>query len=250
MIKFSIITATLNSEQTIKDTINSVKQQSYKSYEHIIIDSSSNNKTIKKSRSILHKRMRIIKFPSRGIYKAFNKGIKLSKGKFIIFLNSDDCFYNNNVLKKLNEKINKYKFCSIFYGNLIIISKLNKIIRVWNSCNFKPELFAKGWSPPHPSFIVKKEIYLKYGFYFQNNGDLAKDVELMVRYLGYFKLKSKYLNMITTKMRAGGISNKNITNIIKQNIYIIKILKKYQLFEGYFHYFYNKFLIKLNEFKF
>ena len=74
--KFSIITVTKNSEKYLKDCILSVKNQSYKNYEHLIIDGNSSDKTIKIIKSFRGK----IKFyrnrNDKGLYDAMNLGIK------------------------------------------------------------------------------------------------------------------------------------------------------------------------------
>ena len=86
-MKVSIITATLNSEKTIKDNLISVDNQNYNNIEHIIIDGNSNDKTLeiivkyKASKKII-----IHSSKDKGIYYALNKGIDLSTGEIICFL--------------------------------------------------------------------------------------------------------------------------------------------------------------------
>ena len=94
-IKISIITATYNSEKTIKTNLKSILNQTYKEVEHIIIDGNSNDKTISIVKKYLH--TKIISEPDKGIYHAMNKGIHAASGDIIAFLNSDD-FYSNNKL--------------------------------------------------------------------------------------------------------------------------------------------------------
>jgi glycosyltransferase len=65
--------------------------------------------------------------------------------------------------------------------------------------------------PPHPTFFVKKEVYLKYGL-FNLNVYTAADYELMLRLLFKFNIKVAYLQEILVKMRAGGASNISLKN--------------------------------------
>jgi len=90
-LKVSIITATLNSEKYIYDAINSVQslRNQYCDVEHIIIDGGSTDSTLDILRH--YDGLQIISEYDNGIYDAFNKGINLSTGEFILFLNSDDC---------------------------------------------------------------------------------------------------------------------------------------------------------------
>ena len=223
--KITIITATNNSEKFIKNNLQSVKNQRYKDYEQIIVDNCSTDKTIKIINDFNSSKIRIISEPDQGTYEAINKGIKLSVGNIISILHSDDEYYDSNVLFSINENFKKYG-TDIIYGNLIYTLKNNdkKIVRVWQSNNFVEGNFKKGWSPPHPSFFVKKSLHDKFGYYINELGNPA-DLELMYRFLEVHKLKSMFVDSFYIRMRLGGKSNKSIIGIIKQNVKIIDILQ-------------------------
>jgi len=111
----SIIIPTLNSEKTINRTINSVLKQDYKNWEIIIIDSFSNDKTIRYIKSFGLKKIKIFSHPkSKGLASARYYGIKKAKGSLIAFLDSDDEWNK----KKLNyqskfHNSSKKKFTSL-----------------------------------------------------------------------------------------------------------------------------------------
>ena len=112
MAKISIITICYNSEKTISKTLKSLKSQTFKDFEHIVIDGGSIDKTISiiKKENISNK---IISEKDKGIYDAFNKGIKNSTGEIIGFLNADDVFNDDNSLEKIakNFGVNKSESC-------------------------------------------------------------------------------------------------------------------------------------------
>lgn len=225
MKKISIITVSLNSEKTILKTIISVKNQSYKNIEHIFIDSYSTDNTIEIIKKNINKDSSIfLSEKDDGIYHAMNKGIKLATGEIIFILNSDDIFYNDSVVKNVISIFENNSNLDLLYGN-IVITKNEKIVRTWNSGNFKEGIFLKGWCPAHPSFIVKKNVYEKHGL-FNLEYKYASDIEIMYRLLEKFRCKYYYYNKILINMKAGGKSNNNLFNIIKQNIENIKIIKK------------------------
>ncbi len=223
--KISIITPTYNSQKTIEENIKSVLSQKFTNWEQIIIDNCSTDKTLEIVNKFKNRKIKIFSEKDKGIYDALNKGIKISTGNIISILHSDDFFFNNNSLK-LVEKNFRLNNCGIIFGDLIYLKKnnKNKIFRYWQSCDFKKGSFFKGWSPPHPSFFVKKEVYTNFGYYIRKFGNSA-DIELMYRFLEKKEIRSKYINSIFVAMRYGGASNKSFLAIIKQNINTINILK-------------------------
>lgn len=90
--KVSIVIATLNAEKTLDNALRSVTAQSYQDWECIIIDGVSQDGTI----DIILKyvasdsRFRYISEPDKGIYDAFNKGLRMAKGEWVHYLGSDD----------------------------------------------------------------------------------------------------------------------------------------------------------------
>ncbi len=245
MFTVSIITTSLNSEKTIKDTINSVNQQTFKNIEHIFIDGNSIDNTIKIIKDNKQKNSILISEKDNGIYDAMNKGIKLSKGEIIFILNSDDTFYNNSIVQNVINIFTKNIDLELIYGNLIY-TKDKDVVRKWKSGNFKPGSFLKGWCPPHPSFIVKKRIYEKYGL-FNLSYKFAADLEIMYRFLEKFKCKHYYFDEYIIDMKIGGVSNKNLINIIKQNYENIKIFNNDDDF-NLLKFLYYKFKHRYNQF--
>ena len=101
---FTVITVTLNSEKTILKTINSINNQIYKEFEYIIVDGGSSDKTLQIIKENLKKKYILISEKDKGIYHAMNKGINLSNGKFVGFLNSDD-WLDDNILSKIHDLV-------------------------------------------------------------------------------------------------------------------------------------------------
>jgi glycosyltransferase involved in cell wall biosynthesis len=103
----SIITVVKNGEANLEKTIQSVISQTYKHVEYIIVDGASTDRTV----DIIHKYEQYIDYwisePDEGISDAFNKGIALSSGTWINFLNAGDRFLNSNVIQQVSLNFNR-----------------------------------------------------------------------------------------------------------------------------------------------
>lgn len=100
-MKISVITVNYNNKKGLEATINSVISQKYLDFEFIIVDGNSNDG----SKDIIYKKRNYItkwiSEPDSGIYNAMNKGVKMSTGDYLIFMNSGDEFYDTQVLDKI-----------------------------------------------------------------------------------------------------------------------------------------------------
>ncbi len=248
-MKISIITVVWNNINTINDTINSVLSQNYKNIEYIVIDGGSTDGTLSLLNSKRDQLSILVSESDEGIYHAMNKGIELAKGDVIGFLNSDDFYFNNEVISKVAREFNNDPFLEAHYADLLYVDQINtsKVIRYFKSSKFQQGLFLKGWCPPHPTFFVHKSIYKKFGN-FNLNYNLASDVDIMMRFLEKYKIKSLYTPEIWVKMRMGGVSNKNLKNIWLQNMEILNSFSKNGLKVNPIVFFFYKIISRLKQY--
>lgn len=220
-MKISIITVCYNSADTIEDTIRSVLSQDYRDIEYIVIDGDSKDGTIdilNKYRESIHK---YISEPDKGIYDAMNKGIKLCTGDIVATLNSDDMYFNNNVVSRMADFINDGDL-DAGYGDIVYIDQndTSRITRYWKAGEYKEGAFCSGWVIPHPAFFCRKKVFEKYG-YFNAQFRIAADFELMLRFIERHKIKIGYLPEVIVKMRTGGKAN-IVRGMITGNLEILK----------------------------
>ncbi len=216
-MKVSIITITYNSEPTLKDTIESVINQTYKNIEYILIDGGSTDETLSIIKSYGNKISTLISEKDNGLYDALNKGISLATGDVIGILHSDDFYTNNHVIQHIVSSFSNSPVDAV-YADLYYVDKMNtnQIHRKWKAGIYKEGMFLNGWMPPHPTFFVKRTIYETCGN-FNLNLTSASDYELMLRFIHKHKIKLAYLPEFIIKMRIGGKSNVTFKNRIKAN---------------------------------
>jgi glycosyltransferase len=219
----SIITISYNAEATIKKTLSSVASQSFDRIEHIIIDGGSKDKTLDICKSFSHV-SKLISEPDKGVYDAFNKGLKLATGDVIGFLNADDTLYNDNSVQEIVNAFTQNE-TDIVYGNLDYINENRKVIRNWISRPYEKGLVKKAWMPAHPTFYCKKDVYNRLGGY-DDTFKIGGDFELCLRFLEVNKVPSYYLDKKLVKMLIGGISNSGLKSkwtIYKEELRAFKL---------------------------
>jgi glycosyltransferase involved in cell wall biosynthesis len=218
IMTISIITVAYNSSSTIKDTIDSVLNQSYPNIEYIIIDGNSTDNTPDIVKSYGNKIACFISEKDKGIYDAMNKGLQIATGDIIGILNSDDVYATTDVLEKVAGCFASNNEAEICYGDLNYVQSknLNVVTRIWKAGYSHAKSFHYGWMPPHPTIFVKKEVYQKVGL-FNLQLKSASDYEMMLRMFVKHQCKAVYLPYLLVKMRAGGMSNASLKNRLKAN---------------------------------
>jgi glycosyltransferase involved in cell wall biosynthesis len=96
----TIITVNYNDDKKLQKTIESVVNQSFTDFEYIVVDGRSTDRSIDILKRYIGK-INWVSEDDRGIYDAMNKGILLSSGTYLNFLNSGDCLIHNNILEEI-----------------------------------------------------------------------------------------------------------------------------------------------------
>lgn len=130
-VKFSIVIPVYNKEKHIINTIQSVIDQEFVDYEIVIVDDGSTDKSITYLKSLNNCKINIYHQNNSGVSSARNRGIKQSKGEFILFLDADDIWKNNHI-KIINSLIDEFPLNSVFSSGFAIknndrVTKIQKV---------------------------------------------------------------------------------------------------------------------------
>lgn len=202
MAKISIITVCLNNLFGLKKTIQSIFDQEYSDYELLIIDGGSIDGTVEYIKEYSNIPVRFISEKDSGIYNAQNKGIKLSNGDFLFFLNAGDTFINNNVLNELSDYLDSD--FDIVYGDIYLDVKRSMHIK-----RSYPDVIGYSYwsinSLCHQAVFIRKSLFNKYGLY-NESYRFAADFEFFQRVWYIPGLKLKHAPIPITIYDMNGIS--------------------------------------------
>ena len=213
-MKISLITATYNSAETLRDTMQSVLNQTFKDVDYIIVDGNSNDGTIdivKEFEPQFEGRLRWVSEPVKGIYDAMNKGVKMAQGDVVGILNSDDFFASDNVLEKVNAAFLENPAIEGVYADVRYVDwhETGKTVRMFSGKDFTREKLCWGKMPPHPSFYVKRVCYDRFGLY-SLDYPICSDYDMFVKMIWIGNINTLYINDIFVNMRSGGTSSNGI----------------------------------------
>lgn len=132
-VKFSVVTICYNVKDELKRTLRSLWAQTYGStgadlagdcggYESIVVDGGSSDGTA----AFLRREKRIARYvsePDRGVYDAMNKGLRLCRGDFVIFMNAGDEFFNPRVLERAAAVLRAHPDCRFLFGDACLVGE-------------------------------------------------------------------------------------------------------------------------------
>ena len=202
MIPLSIITVCKN-EPFIQDTCKSICEQSYQNFEWIVIDGASDDDTLCKLSPYKYRANIFISQKDKGIYNAMNKGIWISKGEYLLFLNGGDLLYNKNTLNTVFPFLMQ-KNVDVFYGDSY------RLFEDKNKCFVKtyPEkidfIFFLNITLAHQSSFIRRSLFEKFGAY-REDFRIVSDKE---KWLCFMKNGAifKHLPFVCSQFQMNGIS--------------------------------------------
>ena len=218
----SIITINLNNKDGLKETIDSVINQTYSDIEYIIIDGGSTDGSVDIIKEYNDKISYWISEKDKGIYNAMNKGIRVSTGDYLLFLNSGDHLIENNVLEKVFPYLDGTDFV---YGNEWKVNERRKGNIPYEAVypNKLDESFFRRTSLPHQSTFIKRELLKDW---YNENYKIISDW-ILFRESWKNGKTYKHMPFIVSVYDCSGFSNQNIglMNNEKKEYYEKKVNK-------------------------
>lgn len=174
----SVITITYNAAGVITPTLESLNNQTFRDFEHLVIDGASKDRTLQvidrlSTSSIVYSE------PDNGLYDAMNKGLARAQGRYMLFLNAGDSLHDADVLGKYARAISQHYAQhgvdpDIVYGDTVIVNGLRQVqgmrhLRVPDRLTFRS--FANGMLVCHQAFMVRHDIAPEYDLHYHFSAD-------------------------------------------------------------------------------
>lgn len=234
----SIIIPVYNASKFLSNTLNFLELQSYKNFEIIIINdgSTDNSYEILKEFQTKNSNTVIYNQNNKGVSAARNKGIELSKGKFITFLDSDD-YFSPYFLEKMLLRQKETNADLIYCGYNRVNSSGKKQLM---PCHFKEgniliDYLDKNGYFHFSGMLINKKILIDNSINFEIKCDIAEDLLFTVKLLSNFQcfcIKEHLFNYVqrtNSVMSSPWTQNKWLSDInVRRNIlsYLIKSYNK------------------------
>jgi len=206
----SIITVVYNGAATLEATIRSVRDQTWKNIEYIIVDGGSKDGTLALVEKYKDSISRWISEPDKGVYDAMNKGIRMATGEWLYFLGSDDRLHDPGVLTRLFDAPFEGA-CDLLYGNV----KSPAYKGLYDGEFTLEKLLSKNIS--HQAAFYRKELFQRLGDY-DLRYRLHADWDFNLRCFLDKDVRTRYANVVCAEFGAEGMSSCHDVPFIRERL--------------------------------
>lgn len=231
----SVITITYNAASVIRPTLQSLNSQTFRNFEHLVIDGASKDDTVSIVRGMCPDSI-ILSEPDRGLYDAMNKGLRAAKGKYLLFLNAGDALHTPDTLRhyadaaRLNGKNplnadenadSRQRYADIIYGDTIVVDSGRNFVKprhlsVPDRLTFRS--FANGMLVCHQAFMVRSDLAPEYDLQYR----FSADYEWTLRCLKATDPDHNVnLHTVTIDYLSDGMTDKNHSASLKERYRIM-----------------------------
>ena len=223
MITFSIITCTYQAASLLQRTLDSVRQQTWREVEHILLDGASTDGTVeliqnyRQENEVAEDCLHLVVFksePDHGLYDAMNKGIGMATGDYLVFLNAGDVLPSRDTLEMIANSVGEGEtYPGVLYGDTDIVDEAGKFLRhrrlsppkrlTWRS-------FLQGMLVCHQAFYARVDLAKRNPYDLRYK--LSADVDWCIRIMkdaARQQLPLRNVNAVVVNYLAGGMSVKN-----------------------------------------
>lgn len=195
---FSVITVCRNEQRKIRSTCESICGQSLLDFEWIVVDGASTDGTLAVLEEYGASIARLISEPDGGIYNAMNKGIRLARGEYVVFMNGGDRFSDAHALSSVAAAPRM----EIIYGDLLFDGAV-PVVKQY------PDVLPQGYllrnMLPHQASFIRRRLFARYGLH-DESFRIASDYEMFARLIERHKASTFHVPKVLACFDGEGIS--------------------------------------------
>jgi len=227
---FTILTASLNNGITLRKTLESIKNQSFQDFEHIVIDGNSYDETLETLKQFENTyNLSWISEPDQGIADALNKGLARAMGHYILVIQADDQLLSPDILKKVFPYLKKEQ-CDIISFPVVLDDPVRgKVLR-------KP-IRLLWWN--HFKFILSHQGCFVHRKVFNRVGDFREEFKINLDYDFFYRALAhnstvKFVDFPIALMGGSGIGSiaKFTLERLKEERLVQKLNEQNQLWKA------------------
>lgn len=207
----TIITSTYNAAEHLPHAIQGIREQTFGNIEWIVVDGASTDRTL----DILRQNEDVIDYwvsePDKGIYDAWNKGVRHATGDWILFLGADDFLWKPDVLQEMAGVLDAaYPAYRVVYGRVALVNQAGEGIyfpgEAWERVRNR---FRSVMCLPHTALFHHRDLFRAHGE-FDTSFRISGDYEFLLREL--IQRDALFVDRIIAGMSLGGISSNPATS--------------------------------------
>jgi putative colanic acid biosynthesis glycosyltransferase len=213
---FSIVTVGYNNYDELLLTYESVRKQSCRDFEWIVIDGASKDNTVSFLQTVQMDNFSFISEKDQSHFDAMNKGILKANGEFIIFLNSGDSFTEAKTLEIIKNKFDETEnnvTVDFIYGDSHEINKEGIAYYRQSRKYWRRKI---GMFTHHQAMFYKREVLLKYGVRYSFDYPLSADYDFTLHFLK-FSRSYLYVPVSVCLFLQGGRSHTRWRECLNEN---------------------------------
>ena len=214
--RISLITVCYNAESSIAVTLQSAREQTYRNFEHLIVDGASKDRTLEVVDQFSDLPLVIHSEPDKGIYDAMNKAVALAKGDILFFLNADDALLDGQVLARVVEAFDADPALEFLWGDVVNAFQDGQKLTL-SYAYINPDTLIYG-SLCHQGVFAHRNLFERFGN-FNLKYRLCADFDWFLRVLRG-GAKYRYLDLDVSIFTRGGAHEKSLARMYREKALI------------------------------
>lgn len=233
-IKFTVVTCTYNAAQVLQTTLDSVRRQTWRNVEHIIMDGRSADSTVSVAEAYKAEsdacgcghEVIVVSEPDKGLYDAMNKSLRRATGDYVVFLNAGDAYPSSSTLEDIAASVKPgEELPAVLYGDTDLVDINGQFVahrRLTPPERLTWRSFRHGMLVCHQAFYARTDIARSepYDLQYRYSADVDWCIRIMKR-AARERLELRRVNKVLVNYLAEGMTTANHRASLKERFRVM-----------------------------